>query len=143
MNGQISMFDMLGMDETPEIPFEDQKAGVRGWIIEIQGIYTVENGFPENMIGVTTELVQLNYDSHVDKYGYRHQSGSVIKDGCRGDGWTGAVRKLYAARPTWNELVKYARENHKEPWKVVFTLKNGDAMVRICDFETKKQISPF
>lgn len=139
IKGQISMFEMLGMDDTPTIPFDQQKEGTKGWVIEIAGLYTTENGFKENMVGVTTSRVILERDSKTDTYG-QHQYAHVIEDGCRGDGWFGGVKKLYARRPTWRELVEHVRERYKEPWKIVFILKGGDAIHRICDFETKKPV---
>ena len=39
---QLSMFDLIG---TPVIPLEAQKKGMRGWIIDISGIFLRENGF--------------------------------------------------------------------------------------------------
>ena len=35
MNSQISMFSMLDEYETPQIPIEEQKKGVKGWVIDI------------------------------------------------------------------------------------------------------------
>ncbi len=91
------------------------------------------------MVGVTTVRVILERDSDTDKYG-QHQYAHVIEDGCRADGWYGGVEKLYARRPTWRELQDFARAKYPEPWKIVFELKGGDAITRICDFETKKPI---
>lgn len=138
VEGQISMFEMLGLDETPTIPFEKQKKGVKGWVIEIAGLYTKENGNKENTVGVTTVRVILDSDSETDSRG-QWQYAHVIEDGCKGDGWIGSPETLYERRPTWRELQNYAREKYKD-WNVVFVLKNGHAMHRICDFETKKTI---
>ena len=137
---QVSILEIFGMDATPEIPFEQQKKGTKGWIIENQGLYTTENGFKKNMIGVTTARVILDEDTHIDRNGYEWQSAHVIEDGCKGDGWYGGVHKLYASRPAWKELYEYARATHKEQWEIVFTLKDGNACVQICDFETKQPL---
>jgi len=142
MNDQISMFELLGMDETPEIPVEQQKKGVKGWVIETNCLFTVENGFSRNAVGVTTAKVILKQDTRKDKFGIC-QHAEVCEDGCRGDGWIGYCRKLYAVRPTWRELVEYARERYKEPWDVIFVMKNGDAIIRVCDFDTKKPIDDY
>lgn len=137
---QISMFELLGLDDTPEIPFDQQKKGMKGWIIEIAGLYTTtENGFEENAVGVTTARVILKKDSATDFNG-RWQYANVVEDGCRGDGWVGTPKKLYTKRPSWRELQNYVREKYKEPWRIVFVLKNRHAIHRICDFVTKKPI---
>lgn len=144
MDEQISMFEMLGEDETPVIPFEKQKRGMKGWVIEIQGIYTRENGFDRNMVGVTTKEVELKADSYtrynrtLNRTEQWQNAFSTGKGGCRGDGWIGSPKKLYARRPTWRECQEYVKRNHKgDPYEyeIVYTRKNGDACTRICEYE--------
>ena len=137
---QISIFEIMEMNETPDIPFKEQKKGVKGWVIEIQALFTIENGFKRNMIGVTTVRVILDQDSKTDCDGFKWQYAHVIEDGCKADGWSGSVKKLYKKRPTWKECCDYVRTKHKEPWDIVFTLKDGHACTHICDFETKQPI---
>lgn len=137
---QISMFEMLGMDETPEIPPEQQKKGTKGWVIEIEAVFKTENGYKKNAIGVTTKRVQLRKDTVRDRYGL-WQCADTIEDGCRGDGWSGSCRKLYTVRPTWRELQEFVRERYKGLWDIVFVMKDGNAMINICDFNTKEKIN--
>lgn len=144
MNGQISMFELLGIDETPEIPFEMQKRGMKGWVIELQGLFTKENGFKKNMVGVTTMQVVLNQNSYtrqnrtLDRIERWQNASCTGIGGCRGDGWVGSPKKLYAKRPTWSECMEYAKKNYKgDPYEyeIVYTRKGGDACVRICEYE--------
>ena len=146
MKGQISIFDLLEMDVTQEIPFEDQKEGVKGWVIEIGAVLLTRNGYRKNMLGVTTYRVILKRDSHTDRDGFRWQSAWAIEDMTKGCGWSGRPKKLYAKRPTWGELQRYARDHAKEYFEspdfdIVFTMKGGDACTRICDFDTRKPMS--
>lgn len=137
MENQISVFELLGMDETPEIPFEEQKEGVKGWVIETAGLYLVKNGFKEDMIGVTVRHVQLRADSWTDRENYKWQNAVTI-DHCKGDGWIGGPKKLYARKPTWAECEKYVREHYKgEPFKyrIICVRKDGNACHRSCDYE--------
>ena len=139
---QISMFEMLGMDETPEIPPEKQKKGTKGWVIEIESVFKKENGYRTNAVGVTTKRVVLEQDTRQDRYGW-WQSARTIEDGCRADGWFGGCKKLYAVRPTWGELQAFARKKYKEPWEIVFVMKDGHALHHVCDYETKQPINYF
>lgn len=134
-SGQISIYEMLGMDDTPEIPFEKQKQGMKGWVIEIGAVFLKENGFKKDMVGVTTVRVILERDSNTDSRGRRGQYAHVIEGGCKGDGWYGQVKKLYARRPTWRECVEYARQKYKEPFEVVYVYKDGHAMTHMGDYE--------
>ena len=137
MDNQISMFEMLGMDETPVIPFEEQKKGTKGYCIRIAALYTIENGFPKNQIGVTVRKMELVRDSKTDSHGRWQYARSI--DHCKGDGWWGSPEKLYARRPTWKECEDYVRARHRgEPreYEVVYLRKNGDATYSICDYES-------
>ena len=122
--GQITMFEMLGDTATPKIPFEEQKKGRKGWVIEISAILLTKNGFRENMIAVRTHAVQFVRDSEKDKYGRIKQFAERIKphDG----GWYGPYYEVYAARPTWEECVAFARAKYTLPEKVVYYERTGD-----------------
>lgn len=143
LEGQMNMFEMLGEDLTPEIPFEEQKRGMKGWVIELQGIFTKENGFKKDMVGVTTKQVVLKADSYtrhnrtLDREEKWQNAESTGVGGCRGDGWVGSPQKLYARRPTWRECMEYVKKNHKgDPYEyeIVYTRKGGDACVRFCEY---------
>lgn len=135
-NNQISIFELLEMDETPEIPFELQKKGMVGWIIQIEAIMLKEYGFGKNMIGVTTRKITFIRDSNTDGHG-RWQYANTI-DRCKGDGWMGTPKKIYAKRPTWRECQDYVRRIHKgdpSDYEIVYVRKNGDASHSICKYE--------
>ena len=144
MNDQISMFELMDMDETPTIPFEQQKRGMKGWVIEIQGIYTVENGFKKNMVGVTTMQVILKSDSHtrvnrtLNRTEQWQNAVCTGIGGCKGDGWLGTPKKLYVRRPTWRELENYVRAKYRGTYdEIVYTYKDGHAMTHIGVYEQK------
>ena len=123
MNEQISMFELLGETETPLIPFEEQKKGRKGWIIEISGIFLVENGFNENMIGVKTHAVRFVRDSSYDKYGRKWQDVEKIHP--RDGGWLGSEKLVYAKRPTLQECIEFARGKYSFPEKVIYYERDG------------------
>jgi len=145
MNNQISMFELLGLDDTPEIPVDRQKKGVKGWVIEIAADFLPENGYRQHVVGVTTKCVILEEDTRPDSRGSLWQSAHVVKDGCNGDGWMGTPRKLYDGRPTWRELQEYVKTHYRgeTPYEIVFVRKGCDASCRICDFETGKPIPDY
>jgi len=138
---QISMFSLLGVDDTPEIPLEQQKEGVKGWFIEINADFLPENGYKRHVVGVTTARVILEKDTRQDRYGWC-QYAHVIEGGCKGDGWWAWARKLYVRKPTWRELEEYVKRNYKgdKPYEIVYVKKDGDAIHRICDFDTGEPI---
>ena len=135
-DNQISIFDLLGITATPQIPTAAQKKGTKGWIISIEGVYLVENGFPENMIGVSARKVELLEDTRRDRYGWRQNARTI--DHCKGDGWIGGPEPIFAKMPTWAECEEYVRTNHKgEPhdYRIVCVRKNGDATHSLCDYD--------
>ena len=123
MGEQLDMFTMLGMDKTPMIPFEEQKKGRKGWIIEISGIFLVKNGFKENKIGVRTHAIEFIEDSKKDKYGRIIQYARKIKphDG----GWFGPYKDVYATRPTLEECIAFGKSKYSVPAKVVYFERDG------------------
>lgn len=142
MRGQISMFEMLGVDETPVIPFDQQKRGMKGWVIEINAEFLPENGYEKRMVGVTTMQVVLDRDSYERKNTVhdrieKWQSATCTGvNGCRGDGWVGKPKKLFSARPKWWELQEYVRKNYREPFdEIVYTYKDGHACIHIGVYE--------
>lgn len=145
MDGQVSMFEMLDMDDTPTIPFEQQKRGMKGWVIQINAIFLPENGYEKTMVGVTTMQVVLNRDSYtrhnkiLDRIEQWQDATCTGVGGCRGDGWVGSPKKLYVRRPTWRELQEYVRKQYKDPYdEIVYTYKDGHAMLHVGVFEQNK-----
>ncbi len=137
IDGQINMFEMLGIDETPEIPFEQQKKGTRGYVIRVEGLFLKENGWEENMVGVTVRRMEIKEDSKTDRHGRWQNAFSI--DHCKGDGWIGTPEKLYSRMPTWAECERYARRRYeKDPdmqdYKIIYLVKNGDATHSIRDY---------
>jgi len=131
--GQMSMFEMLGETGTPVIPAEAQKAGRRGWIIEISGIWLKENGFREDAIAVCTRPIVFEEDTRKDELGRVRQHAKTTY-GPAG-GWFGGEEKVYARRPTWAECVQYARERRSYPAQVVYYERNGSFENPVYEYE--------
>ena len=124
--GQISMFSILDEYETPFIPVEEQKKGVKGWIINFSGIFLRENGFKEDWHGVETRQIVFNADTKKDKYGKMWQDAKTIKGPSMG--WMGSVKPVFKTRLTWNDCLTWARKNmHKDdPEDVRYFSHKGD-----------------
>ena len=115
---------MLGETETPTIPPEQQKKGMKGWIIDISAILLKKNGFKEDAICVCTTPIKFDMDSKQDKYGRWSQFASSTHGPYKG--WYGPVKTVYFSRPTWDECVKYAKQKYTIPEKVLYYEQNGD-----------------
>ena len=126
MNIQISMFEMLDQYETPEIPINEQRRGTKGWIIELTGLFLRENGFKEDWRGVATRPMVFKENTHKDRDGYLWQCGETTKGPFTG--WCGSVRKVFRSRPTWNDCVKFAKENGRrdDPKDIRYFDRTGD-----------------
>ena len=142
MRGQVSMFEMLGVDETPVIPFDQQKRGMKGWVIEICAEFLPENGYKKRSVGVTTYQVVLDRDSYerknivTDRIEQWQTATCTGVGGCRVDGWVGRPKKLFSARPKWWELQEYVRKNYREPFdEIVYAYKDGHACIHIGVYE--------
>ena len=114
MNGQqISMFAMLDEYETPEIPLEEQKAGMKGWIIEGSGIFLKRNGNDHDWRGVCTRPIILNENTEPDPGSYSgwFQAGETTKgpSSC----WYGPVKRIFRERPTWHDCLKYMADTRE------------------------------
>ena len=118
MNEQISFFELLGEAETPLIPFEEQKKGRKGWIIEISAILLKKNGWKEDAICVCTRPVVFEENSTKDKYGRMWQQAKTIHGPY--SGWSGRGKEIYASRPTWEECKKFAKKHYTIPDKVLY-----------------------
>ena len=123
IRGQISIFEMLGETNTPLIPFEEQKKGRKGWVIEISAILLRKNGFKDDRICVCTRPIVFTEDSRKDKYGRISQFAQTT----HGDlhGWYGPNYTIYAKRPTYKECVEYARKKYTIPDKVSYYERDG------------------
>ena len=123
MEKQISMFELLGETETPTIPFEEQKQGRKGWIIEISGILLKKNGFKDDRICVCTRPIVFTKDSQKDQYGRISQYAQTT----HGDvhGWYGPVYTVYVSRPTYRECVEFARKKYTIPDKISYYERDG------------------
>ena len=123
MDGQISMFELLGMTGTPEIPLAEQKKGRRGWIIEISAICPKENGFKEDMTYVCTRPVIFEEDTMERRDGWwqrvRTTHGPV-------HGWSASPVKVYAKRPTWDECLKFAEQDKDTIGRIEYAERDGD-----------------
>ena len=117
---QLSMFDLIG---TPEIPFEQQKKGRKGWIIEISAVLLRENGYQADMVCVCTRPVIFRENSWV-RDGMKCQGFDTIHGPASGSygGW----RTVYAKRPTWEECQEYARKERRNPGKILYMERDGN-----------------
>lgn len=113
-NEQISMFQMLDTYETPEIPPEEQKKGMKGWIIERSGIFLIENGFDHDWRGVCTRQIVFEEDTRPDRkaFGGWFQAAKTIKGPYHG--WYGGLHKIFRKRPSWADCLKYMAETRKK-----------------------------
>lgn len=121
---QLDLFDMIGDPVTPEIPPEEQKKGVKGWIIDISAILLKKNGFREDAICVCTQPVQFVEDTKKDKHGRWDQSAQSIHGPMHG--WYGPYHTVYAQRPTWEECKKYVRSRYSIPEKILYMERDGN-----------------
>lgn len=123
MNEQLNFFDIIGEAETPLIPFEEQKEGRRGWIMEISAILLKKNGWKEDAVCVCTVPVIFEEDSTKDKMGRIHQMAKSTHGNSMG--WCGGYKDVYVARPTWEECVKFARKKYTIPQRVQYYERDG------------------
>ena len=126
MEIQISMFDMLDQYETPEIQPEEQKKGVKGWIIEGSGIFLRENGFDHDWRGVCTRPIIFEKDTYKDRQGRWCQWAHTTKGPHAG--WCGGMKRIFRDRPSWADCLKWAAETrHKsDPEEVGYYEIVGD-----------------
>lgn len=114
METQMSVFAMLDSYETPEIPPEEQKAGMRGWIIECSGIFLRRNGYDHDSRGVCTRPIEFTEDTKKDAKAYDGwcQAARTIK-GPHHE-WLGPLYKVFRRRPTWNDCLKFMADTKRE-----------------------------
>ena len=117
MNSQISMFELLDEWDTALLPIEKQKKGTKAWIIEVTGIFEKENGFTEDYITVGTRPIVFRQDT------YKRQNRTLDReeiwqnvDSTHGPyrGWVGYEKLIFCKRPTWNDCIRYGRQEHRE-----------------------------
>lgn len=137
MEKQMSMFEMLDDFNTPEIPWQEQKAGVKGWIIQITGIMLKKYGFKEDMIGVATIPVTFVEDTKEEQYN-KFQKRLCQWARYSTGGWCGEYKKVYAKRPTWRECQEYVHKKYTIPEKVVYCRETANGH-QICDYEEDKR----
>ena len=123
---QISIFDMLDQYETPEIPPEEQKKGVKGWIIEGSGIFLMKNGWDHDWRGVCTRPIVFEKNTSKDRDGCWWQAAHTI-NGPHG-GWYGGMKRVFKVRPSWADCLRYAKETalKGDPEKVEYYEIIGD-----------------
>ena len=122
---QISFFSLLDEYETPIIPPEEQKKGMKGWIIQFSAILLVENGYDHDRTCVETRPVVFESDTW-KKNGTWKQDAVTTKGPC--GGWYGPYKTIFRSRPTWQDCLLWARENHKSymPEAVEYYSQTGD-----------------
>jgi hypothetical protein len=123
MNEQISMFELLGEPVTPLIPFEEQKKGKHGWIMDISALLLRENGFREDAVCVCTRPVIFEENSKKDRNGRTSQMARSTHGPYMG--WRGGYKDVYSRRPTWKECLEYAHKRYAIPEKVLYYERDG------------------
>lgn len=123
MTEQMSLFDLIGEPETPKIPPERQKEGTRGWIIDVSAVLLRENGFKEDVTCVCTRPVKFRRDTEQRADGWWQTAETTHGPTF---GWSGGLKEVYAARPTWKECVEYARRDRHHPAKVMYLERDGN-----------------
>lgn len=124
---QISMFQMLDEYETQQIPPDKQKKGMKGWIIEISGIFLKENGYKDDWTGVETRPIIFDEDTRKDRDGFTCQQAHTIKGPHQG--WLARPQMIFIERPSWADCLKYGRDvAHKKgyPEEIRFYSLDGD-----------------
>ena len=124
---QISIFSILDEYETPQIPPEEQRKGMRGWIIEISVICLKENGYKTEWTGVETRPVIFLQDTRKDRDGFTWQHCETTKGPY--SGWAHRPKTIFRKRPSWADCMKYGREKAKEegyPEEIRFYSRDGD-----------------
>lgn len=124
---QISIFSILDEYETPQIPPEEQRKGMRGWIIEISVICLKENGYKTEWTGVETRPVIFLQDTRKDRDGFTWQHCETTKGPY--SGWAHSPKTIFRKRPSWADCMKYGREKAKEegyPEEIRFYSRDGD-----------------
>lgn len=106
---QTSMFELLNEYETPMLPIEKQKCGVKGWIIEVSCICLKKNGHDRDWIGVCTRPIVFEQSTRKDSDGILHQYAQTTRGPYHG--WWGPVYTVFTRRPSWNDCVRYVREH--------------------------------
>lgn len=123
IKGQISIFDLLDEYKTPTIPAEEQKKGVKGWIMEISAICLRENGFKEDYVTVCTRPVVFKEDTRESRDGWWQAAETTYGPST---GWYGSLREVYRKRPTWQECAEYAQRKHPEISDIRYSERNGN-----------------
>ena len=113
MDGQISMFSLLDEWETPELPIPERNKGVKAWVIEVAGITnSLKNNAPIRFWLVRPRQVMFTNNARRDPKAY--SGWFTAAESVRGQyfGWYGGIGKkhVFIREPTWNDMVKYTRE---------------------------------
>ena len=105
---------MLDLYETTEIPPEEQKKGMKGWIIECSGIFLVKNGHSHDHRGVCTRPIIFEEDTRKDPKAYSgwHQAAKTTKGPHHG--WYGGIHRVFRDRPSWADCIKYMKDIKKK-----------------------------
>lgn len=126
MTEQLSLFQLLDEWDTPLIPPERQKKGVKGWIIECSGIFLRKNGHNEDVYAVCTRPVVFVRDTEKKPDGRTWQYCETTRGPHHG--WWGPCYDVFASRPTWNDCLTFAERNRlkEHPKKTVYYEVIGD-----------------
>ena len=112
-NGQISIFGMLQEYETPLIPPEKQKQGMKGWIAEGCCVFRKEKGFPGDWVAVCAREIVFEQDTRLQANG-RWCQHCMTKN--RSMGWYGTEREIFSRKPTAEDCFRYVSKTKDSDW---------------------------
>lgn len=103
---QTSLFDALeDAYTTPVMPPEDQRKGMRGWIVETVPVRDgLEDDAPFVLLILTARMVEFMSDTTMTDKGWSQAAQAVD----RTMGWGGWERLIFRRRPTVGDMLKIA-----------------------------------
>lgn len=105
MQGQISVFDLLGEYDTPLLPFEVCKKGVKAWIVEFARITNSwDRDAPVQFVALRPRKIIFEEDSELDEYGwnlfYRSVGSPYFEE------W-GGTETIFARKPSFDDMIRF------------------------------------
>jgi hypothetical protein len=103
---QTTLFDSLEEEySTAVLPPEEQKAGMRGWIVETVPLKDgLEDDAPFVLLILTARMVEFMSDTTREEKGWSQAAQAVD----RTMGWGGWERLIFRRRPTVGDMLKIA-----------------------------------
>jgi len=110
LNGQLTLFDLIGEYSTPRLDYRQCLEGVKAWIVEFAAWV---DGDDDRVVEVRARPRQIVFkkDSNQSRYGW-----GVFCDSCDGKNafgmWGSRFRGdvVFARRPTWSDCERFVRQ---------------------------------